>query len=170
DPEPRPTSRPGDDRDRPPRPGRRRPGVCPTTLLPISRRRPAGRLGRGPQVRRPHPDAGRGAGVSARNGGPLRRGETRATGGHGGSPEARPGGDRPRVGGNPVNAFNLSAWAVKHKAVVLYLILSIGAAGLYAYLGMGRAEDPSFTIKTMVVTVNWPGATSDEVQRQVADK
>jgi len=69
-----------------------------------------------------------------------------------------------------VNAFNLSAWAVKHKAVVLYLILVVGAAGLYAYLGMGRAEDPSFTIKTMIVSVNWPGATSDEVQRQVADK
>jgi len=69
-----------------------------------------------------------------------------------------------------VNVPNLSAWAVKHPAVVLYLILAAGAAGLYAYLGMGRAEDPSFTIKTMVVTADWPGATSDEVQRQVADK
>jgi len=69
-----------------------------------------------------------------------------------------------------VNIPNLSAWAVKHSAVVLYLILAAGAAGLYAYLGMGRAEDPSFTIKTMVVTADWPGATSDEVQRQVADK
>ena len=47
--------------------------------------------------------------------------------------------------------FNLSAWAVKHQAVVLYLMLAVGAAGLYAYLGMGRAEDPPFTIKTMVV-------------------
>jgi multidrug efflux pump len=69
-----------------------------------------------------------------------------------------------------VNIPNLSAWAVKHSAVVLYLILAAGAAGVYAYLGMGRAEDPSFTIKTMVVTADWPGATSDEVQRQVADK
>jgi multidrug efflux pump subunit AcrB len=69
-----------------------------------------------------------------------------------------------------VSAFNLSAWAVRHQAVVLYLILAAGAAGLYAYLGMGRAEDPSFTIKTMVVTADWPGATSDEVRRQVADK
>jgi len=69
-----------------------------------------------------------------------------------------------------VNIPNLSAWAVKHPAVVAYLMLAAGAAGLYAYLGMGRAEDPSFTIKTMVVTADWPGATSDEVQRQVADK
>lgn len=69
-----------------------------------------------------------------------------------------------------MNALNLSAWAVKHPAVVLYLILMSAAAGLYAYLGLGRAEDPSFTIKTMVVAANWPGATSDEVQHQVADK
>ncbi|AWM39379.1 Cobalt-zinc-cadmium resistance protein CzcA [Gemmata obscuriglobus] len=69
-----------------------------------------------------------------------------------------------------MSAFNLSRWAVQHPAVVLYLILAAGAAGLYAYLSMGRAEDPSFTIKTMVVTAAWPGATSDEVQRQVADK
>src|SRR5207248_1935301 len=101
--------------------------------------------------------SGRGAGVSARNGDHLRRGETRATGGHGRSPEARSGGDSPSVGGNPVNAFNLSAWAVKHKAIVLYLMLAVAAAGLYAYLGIGRAEDPPFTIKTMVVTVDWPG-------------
>lgn len=69
-----------------------------------------------------------------------------------------------------MNIPNLSAWAVKHPAVVLYLILAAGAAGVYAYLGMGRAEDPSFTIKTMVVTADWPGATSDEVRRQVADR
>jgi multidrug efflux pump len=69
-----------------------------------------------------------------------------------------------------VSSFNLSAWAVKHPSVVLYLMFTAGAAGVYAYLGMGRAEDPSFTIKTMVVTADWPGATSDDVKRQVADR
>ncbi len=64
---------------------------------------------------------------------------------------------------------NLSEWAVKHPAFVLFLILACGAAGVQAYIGIGRAEDPSFTIKTMVVAAEWPGATSDEVQRQVAD-
>jgi multidrug efflux pump len=68
-----------------------------------------------------------------------------------------------------MNGLNLSEWAVKHQAVVLFLILACSAAGIHAYLGMGRAEDPSFTIKTMVVGAEWPGATSDEVQRQVAD-
>jgi multidrug efflux pump subunit AcrB len=68
-----------------------------------------------------------------------------------------------------MTTLNISAWAVKHPAFVLYLILAIGVAGLNAYLKMGRAEDPTFTIKTMVVSAHWPGATSDEMERQVAD-
>ena len=64
---------------------------------------------------------------------------------------------------------NLSAWAVAHPAFVLYLMLALGAAGAAAYVGMGRAEDPTFTSKTMVVTAAWPGADADEVRRQVAD-
>ena len=50
------------------------------------------------------------------------------------------------------------------------MIILLGAAGVYSYLNLGRAEDPSFTIKTMVVNVAWPGATATEMQTQVADK
>jgi multidrug efflux pump subunit AcrB len=49
-------------------------------------------------------------------------------------------------------------------------MLAFGVAGLQAYLSMGRAEDPSFTIKTGVVTATWPGATSKEIQEQVAEE
>jgi multidrug efflux pump subunit AcrB len=66
--------------------------------------------------------------------------------------------------------FNLSEWAITHQPLVLFMILLLGAAGLYSYFNLGRAEDPSFTIKTMVVNVAWPGATSSEMQTQVADK
>ncbi len=66
--------------------------------------------------------------------------------------------------------FNLSEWAITHQALVLFLILLIGAAGLYAYSRLGRAEDPSFTIKVMNVQVAWPGATASELQTQVVDK
>src|SRR5262245_57663947 len=69
-----------------------------------------------------------------------------------------------------MSGLTLSRWAVEHGAIVLFLILAVGAAGAYAYLTMGRAEDPSFTIKTMVITATWPGATADEMQTQVADK
>ena len=66
--------------------------------------------------------------------------------------------------------FNLSEWAITHQPLVLFMILLLGAAGVYSYLNLGRAEDPSFTIKTMVVQVGWPGATAAEMQAQVADK
>ncbi len=66
--------------------------------------------------------------------------------------------------------FNLSEWAITHRPLVLFMILLLGVAGAYSYLNLGRAEDPSFTIKTMVVNVAWPGATATEMQTQVADK
>src|SRR5262252_7016687 len=66
--------------------------------------------------------------------------------------------------------FNLSEWAITHRALVLFMILVLGAAGAYSYLNLGRAEDPSFTIKNMIVSVAWPGATATEMQTQVADK
>jgi multidrug efflux pump subunit AcrB len=66
--------------------------------------------------------------------------------------------------------FNLSEWAITHQALVLFMIMVLAAAGAYSYFNLGRAEDPSFTIKTMVVNVAWPGATATEMQTQVADK
>src|SRR6478736_6245058 len=69
-----------------------------------------------------------------------------------------------------MNRFNLSEWAITHQALVLFMILLLGAAGTYSYFNLGRAEDPSFTIKTMIVNVAWPGATAAEMQTQVADK
>lgn len=65
--------------------------------------------------------------------------------------------------------LNLSAWAVSHGAVVLFLMIASVLAGSYAYLNLGRAEDPTFTIKTMIVQVAWPGATAEEIQNEVAE-
>ncbi len=66
--------------------------------------------------------------------------------------------------------FNLSAWAVKHQSFVLFLIIALGIAGTASFLKLGRAEDPSFTIKTMTVSAVWPGATAEQMQSMVADK
>src|ERR1700742_448387 len=65
--------------------------------------------------------------------------------------------------------FNLSAWAVSHPALVLFLIVALGAAGFFSYKGLGRAEDPFFTVKVVNVSAIWPGATAAEMQAQVAD-
>ncbi|TFV68852.1 efflux RND transporter permease subunit [Bradyrhizobium frederickii] len=66
-------------------------------------------------------------------------------------------------------SFNLSALAVRERAVTLFFILLLAAAGAYAFFKLGRAEDPSFTIKTLTVTTVWPGATAREMQDQVAE-
>ncbi|WP_271408699.1 efflux RND transporter permease subunit [Pseudomonas sp. Q1-7] len=69
-----------------------------------------------------------------------------------------------------MSRFNLSAFAVRNPAVTLFLILAVLAAGAIAFTKLGRAEDPSFTVKTMTITAAWPGATAREMQEQVADR
>src|SRR5260370_31670315 len=66
--------------------------------------------------------------------------------------------------------FNLSQWAITHRALVLFMIIVLGAAGAFSYFKLRRGEDPSFTIKGMIVNVAWPGATAPEMQEQMADK
>lgn len=66
-------------------------------------------------------------------------------------------------------SFNLSAIAVRERAITLFFIILLAAAGVYAFVKLGRAEDPSFTIKTLTVTSVWPGATAREMQDLVAE-
>ncbi|UFW97025.1 efflux RND transporter permease subunit [Rhizobium ruizarguesonis] len=49
-------------------------------------------------------------------------------------------------------------------------MIMFAVAGAFAYLGLGREEDPSFTIKTMVIQAQWPGASAQEVTQQVTDR
>ncbi|BBJ94726.1 efflux RND transporter permease subunit [Xanthomonas campestris] len=66
--------------------------------------------------------------------------------------------------------FNLSALAVRERSITLFLIVLISLAGLVAFLKLGRAEDPAFTVKVMTIITAWPGATPQEMQEQVAEK
>ncbi|CAJ0855333.1 efflux RND transporter permease subunit [Ralstonia flatus] len=66
--------------------------------------------------------------------------------------------------------FNLSALAVRERAVTLFLICLISVAGLISFFKLGRAEDPAFTVKVMNIVTVWPGATAQEMQDQVAEK
>lgn len=65
---------------------------------------------------------------------------------------------------------NLSAWALAHQQMVLFLILVLTGAGVISYLNLGRAEDPDFTFKVMVVRTLWPGATAQEVERELSER
>lgn len=67
-------------------------------------------------------------------------------------------------------SFNLSDWALKHQSFVWYLMFVALLMGVFSYMNLGREEDPSFTIKTMVIQTRWPGATQDETLYQVTDR
>ena len=69
-----------------------------------------------------------------------------------------------------MKTFNLSDWALGHRSLVWYFMIAFMAAGLFAYLQLGRQEDPDFTIKTMVIGAQWPGASPEEMTRQVTDR
>jgi len=66
--------------------------------------------------------------------------------------------------------FNLSDWALNHRSLVWYFMLVFLVAGLISYIDLGREEDPEFTVKTMVVQANWPGASVEETLNQVTDR
>ena len=65
---------------------------------------------------------------------------------------------------------NLSEWALRHRSLVGYLVVVLLLGGALAYFKLGRAEDPDFTFKVMVVRTLWPGATAQEVEQQVTER
>ncbi|RQR56883.1 AcrB/AcrD/AcrF family protein [Burkholderia sp. Bp9126] len=66
--------------------------------------------------------------------------------------------------------FNLSAWALRHQALVVYLIALATLAGVLAYTRLAQSEDPPFTFRVMVIRTLWPGATARQVQEEVTDR
>ena len=66
--------------------------------------------------------------------------------------------------------FNMTEWALKHKELVYFFIVIIFIGGIISYQKLGRMEDPDFTIRQMVVSVSWPGASARQVEEQVTDK
>lgn len=66
--------------------------------------------------------------------------------------------------------LNLTRWALNHKTLMYYFMIVIMLAGVLSYVRLGRMEDPDFTIRQMIVQVNWPGATARQIEEQVTDK
>jgi multidrug efflux pump subunit AcrB len=65
---------------------------------------------------------------------------------------------------------NVSHWAVTHQPMVLFLLIATLVTGVFAFLRLGRAEDPNFRVPTMTAIVVWPGATAQEVQDQALNR
>ena len=66
--------------------------------------------------------------------------------------------------------FNLSEWALANRGLVVYAMLVVAIVGTWSYLRLGQSEDPPFTFKAMVIRTVWPGATAEEVSRQVTER
>lgn len=66
--------------------------------------------------------------------------------------------------------FNLSEWALHNRGLVLYVMIALAIIGAWSYTRLGQSEDPPFTFKAMVVRTLWPGATAEEVSRQVTER
>ena len=69
-----------------------------------------------------------------------------------------------------MSGFNLSAWALRNKTLVLFAMIVLALIGVKSYRNLGQSEDPPFTFKIMVVRTFWPGATAEDVSRQVTDR
>ncbi|WNU99168.1 efflux RND transporter permease subunit [Enterobacter sp. DTU_2021_1002640_1_SI_PRY_ASU_LCPMC_013] len=65
--------------------------------------------------------------------------------------------------------YNLSSWALGHQQLVSFLLLIIMVAGCLSFTSLSRDEDPAFTIKTAIISADWPGASPEEMVNLVAD-
>jgi multidrug efflux pump subunit AcrB len=66
--------------------------------------------------------------------------------------------------------FNLTEWALGHRAIVLFLLLAIGIGGVFSFTKLGQLEDPNFSVPSMTAVVLWPGATAQQMQDQVLNR
>jgi multidrug efflux pump subunit AcrB len=69
-----------------------------------------------------------------------------------------------------MNKFNLSDWALEHRSMIWYFMIVFALLGIFSYMNLGREEDPNFTIKTMTISTQWPGASAEETTRQVTER
>ena len=69
-----------------------------------------------------------------------------------------------------MSGLNLSDWALRTRSVVVYFMIIAVVAGVWSFVRLGRSEDPSFIIKTMVVQAAWPGASIDDTLKQVTER
>jgi multidrug efflux pump subunit AcrB len=69
-----------------------------------------------------------------------------------------------------LTGLNLSDWALKHRSFIVFLMIAATVGGLFSYFRLGRAEDPPFTFRTMIVQAAWPGASMDDTLKQVTER
>ena len=69
-----------------------------------------------------------------------------------------------------MSSLNLSEWALKHRSFIVFIMIAVTLAGFASFFSLGRAEDPPFTFRTMIVQAGWPGASMDDTLQQVTER
>ena len=69
-----------------------------------------------------------------------------------------------------MSSLNLSDWALRHRSFIVFIMIAVTLAGVASFLSLGRAEDPPFTFRTMIVQAGWPGASMDDTLQQVTER
>ena len=66
--------------------------------------------------------------------------------------------------------MKITEFCLDNRTTTLVLTVFLIAGGLLAYQGMGRLEDPEFTIKDAQIVTQYPGASALEVEEEVTDE
>lgn len=65
--------------------------------------------------------------------------------------------------------FNWARWSIEHRQLVYFFAALILLMGIFSFKSLGRSEDPSFTVKQMVVSAAWPGASAKDVEMHLTN-
>src|SRR5215831_7353300 len=65
--------------------------------------------------------------------------------------------------------MNPGEFSVRNNRIVFVAMLLVLVGGLVAYKNLGRLEDPEFTIKEALIITPYPGASAEEVAKEVTN-
>ncbi len=65
--------------------------------------------------------------------------------------------------------MNIAEASIRNKTVTLVFAALLLVLGIWSYLHLPRLEDPEFTIKDALIITPYPGATAQEVEKEVSD-
>lgn len=64
--------------------------------------------------------------------------------------------------------MDIAGYFIQRRVTSWLVTLVLGIGGLLAFLGIGRLEDPSFTLKNAMVITSYPGASPQQVEEEVS--
>ncbi len=65
--------------------------------------------------------------------------------------------------------MNIAEASIRKKTVTLVFAVLMVVLGIWSYIHLPRLEDPEFTIKDALIITPYPGASAQEVEKEVSD-